>query len=86
MRARYETSADQVARLRRDAEKFAEGHARLIATDGDHFKVKTSRNLFRAKIYHERLPPAQFDEIMDLFESSVGERLDALLTELHESA
>lgn len=73
-----------MARLKQDAAKFAKGHARLIANSGNDFhKVKTSREVFRAKVYNERLHPDDYRDVVELFEDLVGKELDALLVELH---
>lgn len=83
MRNRYETPAEQLHRLKQDAAKFAKGHAGLVAAGSDFHKIKTSRNVFRAKVYNERLTPDRFEEITDLFDDLVSRELDAILDQLH---
>ena len=80
---RYESPSEQMARLEKDAAKFAKGHARLIKNSEDIFVLKQSRRLFETKIYNERLAPRDRDRIVGRFYELVDKEITSLLEELH---
>lgn len=83
--ARYETPSERMARLEKDAAKYAKGHSRLIYNSDDKFKIKQSKKLFETKVYNERLPPNDYDRIVKRFYELVDKEITDLLEQLHAS-